>query len=601
MVLDESDTDWNDSEEEMSDSEDLANSLIVAQEDMVDPLQVAQDISNDDDNNEPEMITTSITSQVPSTSNTSGPTSLPTPSSASVLSLPIASVCQQPSTSSNVPELSNRRVPIPFAQHVGPTELLDSDSTPLDFFLQIFGKDTFDHIAEQTNLYAFQNPPSARYNWTDTNPQEIMLLVGIILATGIHRLPSWEDYWSQNPLLGAPGIIMGMPLTRFKVLMKCLHLNDNSTMIPRGQPGYDKLHKIRPLLDIINANSKAMYDLHREVSIDEAMVLFKGRSHFKQFMPKKPIKRGFRVWMECDGHNGLTSQCQIYAGKDASGVVETQLGAKVVKSLTADLKGKGHHLYFDNYFSSVTLAEDLLDDDLYCIATTRSNRNKWPAQLKNISALNKSMVRGEAKEVLSESGRVNCLVWKDNRCVSIIDTVTTSQSTTTTVTRRNKDGTRASVSCPEAVKLYNTFMGGVDLADQRRKTYSCSRKSRKWWHRLFFFFLDLSVVNGYIIATETPNIRNRSQKEFILELSEELLSQYCSRKRPGRPIQTVAPPSIRFNERHFPARIEEKRACVICNLDHIRRRVIFGCADCNKQNPIPLCPVPCFRIYHTKQ
>ena len=73
MVLDESDTDWNDSEEEMSDSEDLANSLIEAQEDMVDPLQVAQDISNDDDNNEPEMITTSITSQVPSTSNTSGP------------------------------------------------------------------------------------------------------------------------------------------------------------------------------------------------------------------------------------------------------------------------------------------------------------------------------------------------------------------------------------------------------------------------------------------------------------------------------------------------------------------------------------------------
>ena len=172
MVLDESDTDWNDSEEEMSDSEDLATSLIEAQEDMVDPLRVAQDISNDDDNNEPEMITTSITSQVPSMSNTSGPTSLPTPSSASVLSLP--SVCQQPSMSSNVPELSNRIVPIPFAQPVGPTELLDSDSTPLDFFLQIFGKDTFDHIAEQTNLYAFQNPPSARYNWTDTNPQELI-------------------------------------------------------------------------------------------------------------------------------------------------------------------------------------------------------------------------------------------------------------------------------------------------------------------------------------------------------------------------------------------------------------------------------------------
>ena len=66
-------------------------------------------------------------------------------------------------------------------------------------------------------------------------------------------------------------------------------------------------------------------------------MLFKGRSHFKQFMPKKNIKHGFKVWMECDGHNGLISQCQIYAGKDVSEIVETQLGVKVVKSLTAEL------------------------------------------------------------------------------------------------------------------------------------------------------------------------------------------------------------------------------------------------------------------------
>jgi hypothetical protein len=148
----------------------------------------------------------------------------------------------------------------------------------------------------------------------------------------------------------------------------------NSTIIPRGQPGYDKLHKIRPLLDSVNSNSQAQYDLHREVSIDEAMVLFKGRSYFKQYMPKKPIKRGFKVWMACDARNGLISQCQVYTGKDVSGQVENQLGAKVVKSISADLKGKGHHLYFDNFLSSVSLAEDLFNDDLYCIATARTNR-----------------------------------------------------------------------------------------------------------------------------------------------------------------------------------------------------------------------------------
>jgi hypothetical protein len=149
---------------------------------------------------------------------------------ASSLTVPSSSVSQPPSTTSSLPSATptsnSYRVPIPFTQHIGPTQLLDSDSTPLNFFLQIFGKTTFQHIADQSNLYAAQNPPPFRYKWVDTNKDEIMLLIGIILATRIHRLPSWEDYWSQNPILGAPGIIMGMPITRFKALMKCLHLND---------------------------------------------------------------------------------------------------------------------------------------------------------------------------------------------------------------------------------------------------------------------------------------------------------------------------------------------------------------------------------------
>ena len=97
--------------------------------------------------------------------------------------------------------------------------------------------------------------------------------------------------------------------------------------------------------------------------------------------------------MACDARNGLISQCQVYTGKDVGGQVENQLGAEVVKSISVNLKGKGYHLYFDNFFSSVSLAEDLLGDDLYCIATTRNNRRNWPAQLKNIAAFNMTMTQ----------------------------------------------------------------------------------------------------------------------------------------------------------------------------------------------------------------
>ncbi|GFU05720.1 piggyBac transposable element-derived protein 4 [Nephila pilipes] len=34
--------------------------------------------------------------------------------------------------------------------------------------------------------------------------------------------------------------------------------------------------------------------------INESMVKFRGRSTLKKYMPKKPIKRGYKAWMHCD-------------------------------------------------------------------------------------------------------------------------------------------------------------------------------------------------------------------------------------------------------------------------------------------------------------
>ena len=128
-----------------------------------------------------------------------------------------------------------------------------------------------------------------------------------------------------------------------------------------------------------------MYDPHKEVSIDEAMVLFKGRSLFNQYMPQKPIKRGFKLWLRCDPHNGFMSQCEVYSGKDPNGSVETLLGVKVVKSLSKELEGKGYFLFFDNLFSTMSLVEELLDKNFHYIATTRANRRNSPREFKNMA------------------------------------------------------------------------------------------------------------------------------------------------------------------------------------------------------------------------
>ena len=49
---------------------------------------------------------------------------------------------------------------------------------------------------------------------------------------------------------------------------------------------------------------------------------------------------------------------------------------------------------------------------------------------------------------------------------------------------------------PTLIVEYNKYMGGTDLCDQRRGYYTTQRKSKKWWHSLWYFTLDILMVSA---------------------------------------------------------------------------------------------------------
>ena len=216
---------------------------------------------------------------------------------------------------------------------IGPAKALPSTATPLDYFMLLFDEDCFQLVVDQTNLYASQNPPGGRYKWYNTTVDEMKLFIGMIIAMGLHKLPHLEDYWCSDVQLGVPGIVSGMPIDRFKVLQKCLHINDNTKAKPRGDPEYDRLHKIRPLLSAINETCLNQYYPNRELNVDKAMVGFKGRSSLKQYMPLKPTKRGYKVWCICDSHNGYMCKFEVYTGGSSNDSNDMGLGPSVVMRL----------------------------------------------------------------------------------------------------------------------------------------------------------------------------------------------------------------------------------------------------------------------------
>ena len=114
---------------------------------------------------------------------------------------------------------------------------------------------------------------------------------------GVKALPKTRMYWSSVPLIGVPEVQKVMSRNRFEKIRQYLHLNDHETMLPHGHEHFDKLHKVRRLLDILSHTFHDEYRPSQYASIDEAMVKYKRRLGFKQYMPMKPVKRGIKVWV----------------------------------------------------------------------------------------------------------------------------------------------------------------------------------------------------------------------------------------------------------------------------------------------------------------
>jgi hypothetical protein len=68
------------------------------------------------------------------------------------------------------------------------------------------------------------------------------------------HLPERRNYWSDA--LKQPFIAEAMPVNQFEVILSLLHVNDDLE-VKQSQPGYDRLYKVHPLLQIIQKKKSA--------------------------------------------------------------------------------------------------------------------------------------------------------------------------------------------------------------------------------------------------------------------------------------------------------------------------------------------------------
>ena len=206
-----------------------------------------------------------------------------------------------------------------------------------------------------------------------------------------------------------------MSSRRFELLLRFLHLNDSERQPKRGEPGYDRLYKIRPFLERIVRAFKSNYTPTQYLSVDESMIAYKGRLSFLQYLPKKPHKWGLKAWVLADAANGYTWGWKLYTGKE-DGERTIGLAHQVVLQLVEDhrLLHKGYVVVTDSYYSSPALFKELITRGFGACGTVRCDRRGLPPAAKE------RLQRGET--ISSKDDSVLFLKWKDKREVLMLST-----------------------------------------------------------------------------------------------------------------------------------------------------------------------------------
>ena len=272
------------------------------------------------------------------------------------------------------------------------------------------------YILQTTNDYAAvrlrNTPPQRRsvfQNWRDITLVEIKAFVGVIIQMGLVQLADIKDYWSTHGTLNFSFFRSVFSRDRFLQLFWMLHVGET--------PSPNKRSKVQPFINLIVPLFQQHLSPSQELSIDEAMIAFRGRVSFRQYIRGKPQPWGIKAYVLSESRTGYMYNIIIYYGK------ETQLTTKpgmnhttnVVLTLMDPLKDLGYDLFTDRFYTSPMLANELLLIGTTLTGTVMTNRKNMPAATQH-----KKQKKGDVDTYCK--GQMVVVQWTDKRTLTVLTT-----------------------------------------------------------------------------------------------------------------------------------------------------------------------------------
>lgn len=491
-----------------------------------------------------------------------------------------------------------------FQAEAGPTIAAQS---AYSIFTSYWDRPTMEYIATQTNLYAWQNiaqcyedgeniPPSSRmHGWRETNVDELYVFFSVLMYMALCYRSKLDEYWTTGRL-GMSKFREIMSRNRFEIIMQFLHFIDNTSIIEHGYAR--RLAKINPLLDIMNRKFSELYIPSQHISIDESLLLWKGRLSWVQCIRTKAARFGIKFYELCESTTGYLYRFIIYIGKGSTEDEAPLHGfksstAKIVLQLMRGLFDKGYTLFMDNFYNNLSLTRYLKSRNTDVVGTLNRRRKNVPHVIKDVQE--KRMNRGEV--INRNCGDISVTAWKDVKLVTMISTYHGNDMVM---------GQRGGESYlkPVVIRDYNSFMGGVDLNDQQCSTYLMERKrGMKWYIKVFRKLLNSSILNSLIIYRSNNPSNPIKHRQFRILLAEELINHH-HRKNLAHNAANLDVSEHRLDgNHHYMYEYElvggprRRRRCARCCARHKKKLVSTYCKKCD----IALCMGQCFEDYHRLQ
>lgn len=479
--------------------------------------------------------------------------------------------------------------------------------TPYQYFKYFFDDRLMDKIVEESIRFSIQKNVTKPFEFSKA---DLMKYLGICIITSITSVPNIRLCW--NGIVGIDIVRNTLSVNAFERIRSNLHFNCNFS-----NANYDKLHKLRPIIESLSAKFLSV-PMEEMLSIDEQICSTKARHHMKQYMPLKPHKWGYKLFV-LSGSAGFCYKFEIYTGTENDPAKrfpnEADLGASsnIVMRLTREIpRHCNYKVYFDNYYTSMSIISNLAKNGIHSLGTVR--RNRIPSCKVPSEAEAKKMKRGTSDEFVTdfEGVEISNVYWKDNKLVVFLSSFVGVNPIHTVQRYDRKLKQKIQVSCPAVVKQYNRHMGGVDLLDSLIGRYKIKIRSRKWYIRLFYHLLDITVINAWLLMRRVnKDMPVMKLADFRIELANTLctINKPTSTKR-GRPSSlqkeieikrkkpnaTLPPPQdVRIDGvNHFPIWNDTRLRCKnpSCN-----SQTFVVCEKCKTA----LCfnkDKNCFKIFH---